>query len=62
MEAGIKKIPWLASPIHSYQRWNAGGILAESIEDWYFGLKKLILDPQARLRLGEAGFNKIEGT
>jgi tetratricopeptide (TPR) repeat protein len=58
MEAGIKKIPWLASPIQSYQSWNAGGILAESIEDWYFGLKKLILDPQARLRLGEAGFNK----
>ncbi len=60
MEAGIKKIPWLASPIQSYQRWNAGGILAESIEDWYFGLKKLILDPQARLRLGDAGYNKAK--
>lgn len=60
MEAGIKKIPWLASPIQSYQRWNAGGILAESIEDWYFGLKKLILDPQARMRLGETGYTKAK--
>jgi hypothetical protein len=60
MEAGIKKIPWLASPIHAYQRWNAGGILAESLEDWYFGLKKLILDPHARAQLGETGYQKAQ--
>jgi glycosyltransferase involved in cell wall biosynthesis len=57
MEAGIKGIPWIASPIASYQKWNVGGILAESIEDWYFSLKKLILDPESRMQLGSAGLN-----
>jgi hypothetical protein len=58
MEAGIKQIPWIASPIDSYLKWNVGGILAESIEDWYFGLKKLILDPESRWQLSKAGNSK----
>jgi glycosyltransferase involved in cell wall biosynthesis len=60
MEAGIKGIPWLASPIHSYQSWLGGGILAENVEDWYFGLKKMILDPESRKKLGENGFNQAQ--
>ena len=60
MEAGIKKIPWLGSPIAAYQRWVMGGILAENVEDWYFGLKKVILDPDIRIKLGEDGFKKAQ--
>ncbi|MBI9047906.1 MAG: tetratricopeptide repeat protein [Anaerolineaceae bacterium] len=58
MEAGIKQIPWIASPIAAYQKWNVGGILAETIDDWYFGLKKLILDPISREQLSAAGNKK----
>jgi glycosyltransferase involved in cell wall biosynthesis len=61
MESGIKSIPWIASPIASYQKWNSGGILAESIEDLYFSLKKLILDPKTRKQLGDAGNRKALG-
>ena len=60
MEAGIKKIPWLASPINAYKQWMMGGILAENVEDWYFGLKKIILDPEARMKLGEGGYAKAQ--
>lgn len=61
MEAGIRSIPWVASPIPAYQDWNAGGLLADSPEDWHTHLRQLVLDDGLRAALGRAGRSRAEG-
>jgi glycosyltransferase involved in cell wall biosynthesis len=55
VHAGASGIPWVASPIPSFASWGAGGVLAKNKEDWYQILRQLIIDPQLRQELGEAG-------
>jgi hypothetical protein len=61
MEAGIRGIPWVASPIPAYQSWNAGGLLADTPEDWHTHLRQLVLDEGLRAALGQAGRSLAEG-
>jgi glycosyltransferase involved in cell wall biosynthesis len=55
LEAGIRRIPWVATPIPSYQSWREGGVFVEKPEDWYPALKKLIENTNLRNELGTAG-------
>ena len=55
MEAGAKGIPWIASPVSSFRRWQAGGIISESLDEWHLNLRQLIMDEDFRRSLGEAG-------
>ena len=60
MEAGIRKIPWVASPIPSYSTWQESGLIASSLEEWHAALRQLILEPDLRAALGRAGRSKAE--
>lgn len=60
LEAGVRRIPWVASPIHSFREWGVGGLFAEKSGDWYGDLKRLISEPELRRELGEAGRQKAE--
>lgn len=55
MEAGVKGIPWIASPIPSFQKWLAGGVIPSGIEEWHLDLRKLVMDKDLRVTLGKAG-------
>jgi glycosyltransferase involved in cell wall biosynthesis len=55
VEAGVKGVPWIASPISSFQHWQAGGIISESLDEWHPNLRHLIMDEKFRYSLGEAG-------
>lgn len=61
MEAGIRKIPWVASPIPSYKEWQEGGMMVKRGDEWVSALRKLITDPDLRASLGQAGRQKAEG-
>lgn len=60
LEAGIRRIPWVASPIPAFRDWLVGGMFAEKDGDWYAAIKKLIGDPDLRESLGNAGRQKAE--
>jgi glycosyltransferase involved in cell wall biosynthesis len=57
MEAGAKGIPWIASPTPAFRRWNAGGILSETADEWHLNLRHLVVDAELRNKLGRAGKN-----
>jgi hypothetical protein len=61
LEAGVRRIPWVASPISSFKEWSVGGLFAETSGDWYSAVKRLIQEPSLRWELGEAGREKAEG-
>ena len=56
VEAGVKQIPWIASPIPAFQTWQAGGIIADTIDDWHLNLRQLVMDAEVRKNLGRSGF------
>lgn len=55
MEAGAKGIPWVASSIPSFQRWQKGGVISESLDEWHLNMRHLITDDELRRRLGKDG-------
>ena len=56
MQAGARGIPWIASPIPSFQDWKHGGFLTESVDDeWHLNLRHLVVDSELRNKLGRAG-------
>ena len=55
VEAGAKGIPWIASPIPSFRRWMAGGIISESLDEWHLNLRHLVIDRDLRNNLARAG-------
>ena len=55
IQAGVKGIPWVASSMPAFKSWQAGGLIADSPEEWHLYLRQLVLDPAARRNLGEAG-------
>lgn len=61
MEAGVRSIPWIASPTPAFIEWGAGGLVAHSLEEWHTDLRQLILDPDLRMALGQAGRQRAEG-
>jgi hypothetical protein len=58
MYAGIKKIPWVASPSNVSMKWTKGGMLCSTLDEWHTNLRYLILDKELRFALGSDGFNK----
>jgi glycosyltransferase involved in cell wall biosynthesis len=58
LEAGVRGIPWIASPVPAFKEWGAGGLFAEKPGDWSGLLKQLLEDAGLRRELGEAGRQK----
>jgi hypothetical protein len=58
MYAGIKKIPWVASPFSMVKNWGKGGVMCTTLEEWHTSLRCLILDRALRESLGYEGFQK----
>jgi glycosyltransferase involved in cell wall biosynthesis len=61
LEAGARRIPWVAAPIPAFQEWAVGGLFAEKNGGWYSALQRLAGDAALRAELGEAGRKKAEG-
>ena len=55
MQAGVKAIPWIASPMPDIVRWQAGGVTAESSDEWHSYLRQFVQDKDLRISLGQAG-------
>jgi tetratricopeptide (TPR) repeat protein len=55
VEAGIKAIPWVGSPVVPFSRWMAGGRLAGSIDEWHLHLRELVMDGDHRKGMGVMG-------
>ncbi|MCX8024628.1 MAG: tetratricopeptide repeat protein [Thermanaerothrix sp.] len=60
VEAGARRLPWIASPLPAYRAWGVGGILAETPSSWGDALSTLVQDPSLRQQLGAAGRKKSE--
>jgi glycosyltransferase involved in cell wall biosynthesis len=60
MEAGVRSIPWIASPLPGAVEWGAGGLIANDQDEWYVQLRQLILDENLRTVLGRKGRWKAE--
>jgi len=60
LESGIRKIPWVASPIPAFKKWSAGGRIAHNREDWYTCLKSYIQDLNLMKMLGYEGFQAAQ--
>jgi glycosyltransferase involved in cell wall biosynthesis len=61
LEAGIRRIPWVASSIPAFKEWGAGGLFAEKAGDWYAAVRRLLDEPELRQELGQAGRQNAEG-
>lgn len=59
LEAGIRRIPWLATRIPSYWDWGVGGHFVSGM-GWSSAIKKLAENRQEREALGQAGFEKAK--
>jgi len=55
LEAGIRRIPWVASPRAAYMAWGDGGLFADAPGEWLKALVQLEQDPALRVRLSAAG-------
>jgi Flp pilus assembly protein TadD len=60
MEAGVRRIPWVAPGLPAYREWDSGGILIKKPADWHEALATLTTDPRLRKSLGEEGRAKAE--
>ena len=60
MEAGVRRIPWIASPLPSVVEWGTGGLVANTLEEWHTHLRQLVLDHSLRDSLGTLGRNRAE--
>jgi glycosyltransferase involved in cell wall biosynthesis len=60
VEAGARRLPWIASPIPAFVAWEAGGLIADTPDEWFSYLRQLILDADLRSTLGQAGWRKAE--
>lgn len=60
MEAGVRRIPWVASPLPSFLAWGIGGLIANTPDEWHTHLRQLVMDPTLRISLGQEGRLKAE--
>ncbi|NPV84669.1 MAG: hypothetical protein HPY45_01495 [Anaerolineae bacterium] len=58
VEAGIRRLPWVASPIASHLLWGSGGLIAYTLDEWYTNMQSLVQDEELRARLAKAGHQK----
>lgn len=55
VEASARGLPWIATPTPAFRNWMAGGILANSLDEWHLHLRQLVMDPEFCKKLGKAG-------
>jgi len=55
VEAGVRGIPWLASPVGTVREWKTGGLVAGSSDEWHTYLRQLVMDEDLRVSLGDMG-------
>jgi len=60
MEAGVSLIPWISSPLPTLVAWGAGGLLANTPEEWHSHLRQLVIDKNLRDKLGSFGRQRAE--
>jgi glycosyltransferase involved in cell wall biosynthesis len=60
LQAGIAKIPWIATPIPDFKTWDSGGVTADKPEEWHSYLRQFIQDSELRHSLGLAGYKQAE--
>jgi tetratricopeptide (TPR) repeat protein len=58
MEAGVKAVPWIASPIPAFVDWAAGGLIASAVDEWHLHMRTLVLDESLRASLAVGGQTK----
>jgi glycosyltransferase involved in cell wall biosynthesis len=58
VEAGVRRIPWVASAMPAFQDWGEGGLIAESDEDWFACLRRLASNEGLRTELSQKGYEK----
>jgi glycosyltransferase involved in cell wall biosynthesis len=58
VDAGARKIPWIASRSSAYMKWYDGGMFASTTEEWIEHLSDFIRSHSTRKRLGEIGYQK----
>jgi len=60
MEAGLRGIPWVASPVPAFIEWGQGGLVASAPDEWHSHLRQIMRDETSRATLGMAGRMKAE--
>jgi glycosyltransferase involved in cell wall biosynthesis len=55
VEASVKGIPWIGSPIPAFQEWGTGGFIARTTDDWYKNIRELIVKPETKKTLIKSG-------
>ena len=60
VEAGARRIPWIGSPVPSFINWQAGGLIANTVDEWHTYLRQLVLDADLRESLSRNGRMKAE--
>ncbi len=58
VEAGVRGIPWLASPIPAFRAWEKGGLIVENPGEWHTSLQRLAQQADLRNQLSEEGRDK----
>jgi glycosyltransferase involved in cell wall biosynthesis len=58
LDAGVRRIPWVASDMPAYREWGAGGTLVQKPNEWHRHLKSLVEDLALRKSLGRQGHEK----
>ncbi|MBP7690306.1 MAG: hypothetical protein KA764_00230 [Anaerolineales bacterium] len=61
LAAGVRRVPWLASPAAAALGWSAGGLIAAAPDDWRVLLRRLVQEPALRRQL-EAGGRALAET
>jgi hypothetical protein len=55
VEASAKGIPWIASPNLAFIKWQAGGLIANTQEEWYVYLRQMVMNADIRQNFAQAG-------
>jgi hypothetical protein len=55
VEASAKGIPWISSPNISFVKWQAGGLIASTQEEWYIYLRQMVMNADIRQSFAQAG-------
>jgi len=58
MEAGARRVAWVATPIPSYLEWKEGGIFAAQASEWEEALELLLQSETTRQNLAKSGEQK----
>ena len=58
VEAGVRSIPWIASPQPNALAWASGGATAATPAEWHSYLRQFVVDDSLRRSIGDAGHQR----